>query len=86
MEPDMKKKKRKSGVRQKSAKQKVTLLEKAIAELEAKLPDAQGKEAGGIERQLRIHREELRIQKIHVISKLSSVSHYVVDGSYGSSG
>ena len=80
----MKKKKRKSGVRQKSARQKVAILEKAIAEIESKLPDALGKDAGGMERQLRIYREELRVQKIHVVSKLSSVPHYVVDGSYGS--
>lgn len=65
----MKKKKRKTGVRQKSARQKVAILEKAIAEIESKLPDALGKEAGGMERQLRIYREELRVQKIHVISK-----------------
>ena len=82
----MKKKKRKSGVREKSARQKVAILEKAIADTETKLRDAQGREAGGLERQLRIYREELRVQKIHVISKLSSVPHYLVDGSYGSGG
>ncbi|HEY0289081.1 MAG TPA: hypothetical protein VGC62_19055 [Pseudomonas sp.] len=81
----MKKKKRRSGVRQKSAREKVVLLEKQIADLERKLPEAEGRAAGSIEKQLRLCREELRIQKMHVISKLSSVYHYVVDGSYGSS-
>ncbi len=80
----MKKKKRKSGVREKSARQKVATLEKAISDIEAKLSLAKGREAWGLEQQLRIYREELRVQKIHVISKLSSVPHFVVDGSYGS--
>lgn len=82
----MKKKKRKGAKRQKSARQKVAMLEKAINDLERRLPGAEGKEAGEIERQLRLYREEMRIQKMHVISNFSSVRLYKVDGSYGSGG
>ncbi|MEX5343754.1 hypothetical protein [Pseudomonas sp. I2] len=80
----MKKKKQSSGVRKKSTKEKISILEKKISELEGRLLEAEGRAAGSIERQLRLCREELKILKTHVISKLGSVRHYVVSGSYGS--
>ncbi|HDS0925512.1 TPA: hypothetical protein QDZ23_000113 [Pseudomonas putida] len=80
----MKKTKQPSGVRKKSAREKISILETKIAELEGRLPDAEGKAAGSIERQLRICREELKILKTNVVSKIGSVRHYIVSGSYGS--
>jgi hypothetical protein len=83
-ERHLKKKKLPSGVRKPSAKEKIALIEKKIVDLESRLPDASLKEAGGIERQIRLHREELEIQKTHLISKLNRVRNYLVSGSYGS--
>ncbi|MBI6912471.1 hypothetical protein N7613_00910 [Pseudomonas juntendi] len=80
----MKKKKQPSGVRKKSTKEKISMLEEKISELESRLPEAEGLKAGRIERQLRVCREELKVLKTHMVSKLSSVHYYVVPGSYGS--
>ncbi|MBG4631077.1 hypothetical protein I5F56_02340 [Pseudomonas aeruginosa] len=78
-----KKKAQKKGSRALSTKEKVARLEKQIEELEAALPEASSRRAGSIERQLRLLGEQLRIQKIHLVSKLDSVRHYTVSGSYG---
>ena len=78
-------KKRPSGVRKPSIRETITRLEKLIAELELQLPDADLRKAGSIERQLRIHRESLKIAKLNLISKINSVRHSVVPGSFGSS-
>ncbi|ELK4895237.1 hypothetical protein RVS51_000063 [Pseudomonas aeruginosa] len=78
-----KKKAQKKRSRALSTKEKVARLEKQIEELEAALPEASSRRAGSIERQLRLLGEQLRIQKIHLVSKLDSVPHYTVSGSYG---
>lgn len=74
---------KKKGSRALSTKEKIAKLEKQISELELLLPDAIPRRAGSIERQLRLLREQLRVQRIHAISKIDSIRRYTVSGSYG---
>ena len=74
---------KKKGSRSLSRKEKIAKLEKQISELELLLPDAMPKRAGSIERQLRLLREQLRVQKIHAISKIDSIRRYTVSGCSG---
>lgn len=80
----MGKKKKPNAFRKLSAKEKVAKIERLIAALELALPDAPLREAGQIERQIRLHRENLRIEMTHMVSKINKVKHRKVPGSYGS--
>lgn len=67
-----------------SVKERIERLERLIESLELALPDAQSRSAGSIERQLRLHREQLRIERVHLTSKIGQIRRYLVSGSYGS--
>jgi len=67
-----------------TTKERIARAEKIIAQLELELPDANLRRAGGIEKQLRQLRETLRIERVHLTSKIDRVRRYRVSGSYGS--
>ena len=64
-------------------KQRIAKLEQQIAELEKTLPDADKLKGVRIERQIRLLSEQLRIERIHAVSKFSSIRRYAVSGCYG---
>lgn len=75
---------KKSGNRRPAAQQRIARLEMLIEALLLELPGAALRRAGSIERQLRLHREQLRIERIHLVSKINQIRRYTVSGSYGS--
>lgn len=56
--------KRKRGERL-TVKERIARLEKLIEALELELPDAPLRRAGIIERDLRLHRNSLRVERVH---------------------
>lgn len=68
-----------------TTKERITRIERLIAELELQLPHAPLLKAGSIERQIRLHRENLRIEQVHLLSKIGQIRRCKVSGSYGSS-
>ena len=77
--------KKKSDRKKLTTKERIARIEKLIASLELELSDAPLRRAGSIERQLRLHRENLRIERVHLASKIDQIRRYKVSGSYGSS-
>lgn len=75
---------KKSGSKKLTTKERIERLQKLIETLELELPDAPLRRAGSIERQLRLHRENLRIERVHLASKINQIRRYKVSGSYGS--
>jgi hypothetical protein len=76
---------KKCGSKKLTTKERIARIEKAIEALELELPDAPLRRAGSIDRQLRLHRENLRIERVHLASKINQIRRYKVSGSYGSS-
>lgn len=76
---------KKSGSKKLTTKDRIARIEKLIETLLLELPDAPLRRAGSIERQLRLHRESLRIERVHLTSKINQIRRYKVSGSYGSS-
>ena len=75
---------KKSGSRKLSTKEKIARLHQQIERLQFELEDASPRRAGQIVRQLRLHKESLMKERIHLISKLESIRGRKVSGSYGS--
>jgi hypothetical protein len=76
---------KKRGSKKLTTKDRIDKLQKLIESLELELPDAPLRRAGSIERQVRLNREYLRIERIHLASKINQIRRYKVSGSYGSS-
>lgn len=75
---------KKSDRKNPTTKERIARIEQLIASLELELPDATLRRAGSIERQIRLHRENLRVERVHLTSKINQVRRYTVSGSYGS--
>lgn len=78
------KSKKKVKKRAPTTKERIAKLEKRIAELEALMPQGSDRQQGSYTRQIRELQEQLRIEKVHALSKYSQIRHYQVSGSYGS--
>lgn len=75
---------RKKRVKGPSTKQRIARLENLILLLEEELPSASIRRTWIIERDIRIYRESIAIERMHLISKIGQVRTYKVSGSYGS--
>ena len=73
---------KKSGSKKLSTKQKIAKIHRQIESLQLELESASPRRSGVIARQLRLLKEDLMKQRIHLISKLETVRFRTVPGSY----
>ncbi|SFN83637.1 hypothetical protein SAMN03159304_01134 [Pseudomonas sp. NFACC24-1] len=75
---------KKSGSKKPSTKEKIAKLHQQIERLQIELEEAAPRRAGQIAQQLRLLKESLMKERVHLISKLERVRRVKVSGSYGS--
>ncbi|WP_095110534.1 hypothetical protein [Pseudomonas sp. Irchel 3E20] len=79
-----KKSKKKVKKRAPSSRQRIAKLEKRVAEINALMPSGTTRQQGMYARELRELLEQIRIEKVHVLSQYSQVGVFKLSGSYGS--
>jgi transcription elongation GreA/GreB family factor len=79
-----KKTKKKVRKRAPNIRERIAKLERRVSELYALMPAGTDRQQGAYTREIRELQEQLRIERIHAVSKFSQVSTYKVSGSFGS--